>query len=197
MSTPSGWYPDQSDPRVQRFWTGSAWTAQRFWNGAEWVDAAPPPQFPPSAHPSAAATGEARHKGGGRRWWWIAAAAAAVVVVVVSVAAAGGGSGNGTSRATFCADLQGAMSGLYGGNVVHVVQGGSADSYSAAELTSMRAAISSAKHLAGEAPDGPKQTLEGLARGLTAHLNGRADSNLDDDVDIQLGRINAWHATNC
>ncbi len=189
MSTPSGWYPDPVDPRVQRFWTGSGWTAQRFWNGAEWVEAAPPPYGQP--------LGAAGPKRRARRYWWAGAVAAVVAVVVVVAVAAGGGSGSGASRKTFCADLGTALSGLYGGNVTHVVQGGSANSYSAAEVASMRTAISSANQLAGEAPDAPKQYLEGLARGLIANVEGREDANLDDDVDIQLGRINAWHAANC
>jgi hypothetical protein len=33
-----GWYPDQQDMNVQRYWDGSAWTSARHWGGTEWVD---------------------------------------------------------------------------------------------------------------------------------------------------------------
>jgi hypothetical protein len=33
-----GWYPDQQDMNVQRYWDGSAWTSARHWAGTEWVD---------------------------------------------------------------------------------------------------------------------------------------------------------------
>lgn len=33
-----GWYPDQQDMKVQRYWDGSAWTSTRHWDGTQWVD---------------------------------------------------------------------------------------------------------------------------------------------------------------
>jgi hypothetical protein len=33
-----GWFPDQQDMKVQRYWDGSAWTATRRWEGDRWVD---------------------------------------------------------------------------------------------------------------------------------------------------------------
>jgi hypothetical protein len=32
-----GWYPDQYDMALQRYWTGSAWTTTRHWDGSVWV----------------------------------------------------------------------------------------------------------------------------------------------------------------
>jgi Protein of unknown function (DUF2510) len=33
-----GWFPDQQDMKVQRYWDGSAWTATRRWEDDRWVD---------------------------------------------------------------------------------------------------------------------------------------------------------------
>jgi hypothetical protein len=134
-----------------------------------------------------------------RRLWWLLGAlvTAGVVVVVIAVAAGGGGSGGTASRQTFCSDLGGALSGLYAGNILKVVQGGSSDAYTDEETASMRAAVSSANRLAKEAPDPPSSYLQGLARGLGANLAGREDLNAADDVDVQLGQVNAWHAVHC
>jgi hypothetical protein len=33
-----GWYPDQQNMQIQRYWDGSAWTATRHWDGSAWVD---------------------------------------------------------------------------------------------------------------------------------------------------------------
>jgi len=190
MSTPTGWYTDPADQRVQRFWDGSNWTTQRVWNGSQWVEQALAPYPQVSGAPPA--------KRRSRRGWWIATAVVgAVVVVVVAVTVAGGDSGSSVSKQTFCSDLDGAMSGLYGGKIVHVIQGGETDSRSAEETARIRAAISSAKHLADEAPGVPKHYLNGLARGLTASLAGREDLNAADDVDVQLAELNAWHALHC
>jgi hypothetical protein len=187
MSTPAGWYADPADPRVQRFWTGSTWTAQRVWTGTQWVD--------PAAVPPPPGVGTLRP----RRLWWVMGllVAVGVVVVAIAIAAGGGDSGGTASRQTFCSDLGSALSGLYQGNVVKVVHGGSSDPYTDDETANMRAAISSAERLAKEAPDPPKRYLQGLARGLSANLAGRVDLNAEDDVDVQLGQLNAWHAVNC
>jgi hypothetical protein len=117
--------------------------------------------------------------------------------VVIAVVAARGGSGSTASHQTFCGDLDTALPELNNGNIVHVTQGGDSDPYTADEKSTMRTAITSAKHLAGEAPDVPKRYLDGLARGLAANLAGREDLDVDDDVDVQLGQLSAWDAVNC
>jgi len=33
-----GWYPDQHDMLVQRYWDGSAWVGTRHWEENRWVD---------------------------------------------------------------------------------------------------------------------------------------------------------------
>jgi hypothetical protein len=33
-----GWFPDQQDMTVQRYWDGSAWTRTRRWDNDQWVD---------------------------------------------------------------------------------------------------------------------------------------------------------------
>jgi hypothetical protein len=33
-----GWFPDQQDMKLQRYWDGSAWTHTRRWEGDRWVD---------------------------------------------------------------------------------------------------------------------------------------------------------------
>ena len=195
MSPPAGWYADPADPRVQRFWTGSAWTAQQVWNGTQWVD---PAALRASNEPSGPPGPSAGPRRPRRLWWALGAlVTAGVVVVVIAVAARRGGSGGPASRQAFCSDLGGALSDLYAGNIVKVVQGGSSDPYTAEETASMRAAVSSANTLAKEAPDPPRSYLRGLARGLGANLAGREDLNAADDVDVQLGQINAWHAVHC
>jgi hypothetical protein len=34
----AGWFPDQQDMKVQRYWDGSAWTRTRRWENDQWVD---------------------------------------------------------------------------------------------------------------------------------------------------------------
>jgi Protein of unknown function (DUF2510) len=94
QSMGAGWYTDpagMNDPRVQRYWDGSGWTAQRAWNGAQWVETAqgaPAPVVAPLAVPP-----KHRHRG-----LWIgggAALAVAVVGVVTAVALSAGGSHKG------------------------------------------------------------------------------------------------------
>jgi hypothetical protein len=75
MSSPAGWHTDPNDPRVQRYWDGSAWTGQRIWDGAKWVDAAAP-------------LGQ-RISG---RWWWLGGAMLAAIAVGSILAATVGGS---------------------------------------------------------------------------------------------------------
>ena len=43
-----GWYPDQQDMKVQRYWDGAAFTSTRHWAGHEWVK---PDPNPPNAAP--------------------------------------------------------------------------------------------------------------------------------------------------
>jgi hypothetical protein len=97
QSMGAGWYTDpagMNDPRVQRYWDGSGWTAQRAWNGAQWVETAqgaPAPVVAPLAVPP-----KHRHRG-----LWIgggAALAVAVVGVVTAVALSAGGSHKGLAR---------------------------------------------------------------------------------------------------
>ena len=38
-----GWYPDQRDMAVQRYWDGTTFTATRHWDGHQWVDPDPNP----------------------------------------------------------------------------------------------------------------------------------------------------------
>jgi hypothetical protein len=33
-----GWYPDQQDMKVQRYWDGSAWVGTRHWEENGWID---------------------------------------------------------------------------------------------------------------------------------------------------------------
>jgi hypothetical protein len=33
-----GWYPDQQDMKVQRYWDGSAWTGTRHWAEDRWIE---------------------------------------------------------------------------------------------------------------------------------------------------------------
>jgi hypothetical protein len=33
-----GWFPDQQDMEVQRYWDGTAWTRTRRWRNDQWVD---------------------------------------------------------------------------------------------------------------------------------------------------------------
>jgi hypothetical protein len=33
-----GWYPDEHDMKVQRYWDGSAWVGRRHWEENRWVD---------------------------------------------------------------------------------------------------------------------------------------------------------------
>jgi hypothetical protein len=33
-----GWYPDQQDMKVQRYWDGSAWTGTRHWDENRWFE---------------------------------------------------------------------------------------------------------------------------------------------------------------
>ena len=33
-----GWYPDQQDIKVQRYWDGSAWTGTRHWDENRWIE---------------------------------------------------------------------------------------------------------------------------------------------------------------
>jgi hypothetical protein len=33
-----GWYPDQQDMKVQRYWDGSAWTGTRHWEENRWIE---------------------------------------------------------------------------------------------------------------------------------------------------------------
>jgi hypothetical protein len=32
-----GWYPDQQNMALQRFWDGTRWTGSRHWDGSAWV----------------------------------------------------------------------------------------------------------------------------------------------------------------
>jgi hypothetical protein len=34
----AGWFPDQQDMTVQRYWDGSTWTRTRRWENNQWVD---------------------------------------------------------------------------------------------------------------------------------------------------------------
>ncbi len=38
-SQPAGWYPENGNPRAQRYWDGRAWTQRAEWNGVEWAPA--------------------------------------------------------------------------------------------------------------------------------------------------------------
>jgi Protein of unknown function (DUF2510) len=81
----AGWYADPSnDPRVQRYWDGSAWTVQRVWDGARWAE---PAQVAPAVAPPAVPPNQ-----GQRRLWIGAALGVTVVGVVVAVIASSGGS---------------------------------------------------------------------------------------------------------
>jgi Protein of unknown function (DUF2510) len=35
-----GWYPDEADANVTRYWDGTQWRHERVWDGAEWIDRA-------------------------------------------------------------------------------------------------------------------------------------------------------------
>jgi hypothetical protein len=38
-----GWYPDQRDMTVQRYWDGTTFTSTRHWDGQQWMDPDPNP----------------------------------------------------------------------------------------------------------------------------------------------------------
>lgn len=60
MTEQAGWYPDPRNPRITRFWTGSAWSAERFWDGSAWVERAEwaaPAGVASTSQPRAAWTG--------------------------------------------------------------------------------------------------------------------------------------------
>jgi hypothetical protein len=83
MSTPAGWYPDPVDQRMQRFWTGSAWTAQRIWTGSGWADAAP--ARPTAASKLATAPPKRRSSEAGRRLASILALLCAMGVAAIAI----------------------------------------------------------------------------------------------------------------
>ncbi len=60
MSQSQGWYPDQHDPTVMRYWDGTTWIGERVWDGTQWAEraaaaAAPQAAAPPATPPPAAA----------------------------------------------------------------------------------------------------------------------------------------------
>jgi hypothetical protein len=67
MTAHAGWYPDEHDPRVTRYWDGGRWTEVMTWNGTAWVAVPPPPPAavardtatPPVAAPPAAVAPDA------------------------------------------------------------------------------------------------------------------------------------------
>jgi hypothetical protein len=79
----AGWYPDERDANVTRYWDGAAWTAQRVWDGSTWV--APEATATDSLRVAAATISAAAARLDGRlpratRFWTLAGGAAGVAI---------------------------------------------------------------------------------------------------------------------
>jgi len=199
-TSPAGWHADPADPRVRRYWDGSVWRAQRVWNGAQWVHTAlgaPPPVVTQSAVPTTR-----RHRG----LWIGAGAVLAVVVVVIAVTAVAAGKSGSENHAASCRDLSSATTLFTRAAITQDTADGPLrpdpagnlyNEYSAAQKAQLRAAISRAKSLESTAPSGLKSELGAIARGLSAALANRNDSNVNDDPTINNSGLTTWLIANC
>lgn len=183
MSSPAGWHADPSDPRVQRYWDGSGWTAQRVWNGAQWADTAlgvPPPVV---------SSKRRRH-----RVLWIGGGVVAVIVAVSAVVAAAGGGGSHTeNHAAFCRDLDNATGTFQRINPGMML----GNRYTTAQRAQMRQAASLAASLAARAPGEVKPDLAAIARDYNYVLTGQLSGDPADAINTHAAALVFWWSGNC
>ncbi|MXG88500.1 OB-fold protein [Nocardioides flavescens] len=96
--TPSGWFPDSSNPNQERFWDGSAWTEQTRPRGPQ----PGPTGYQQTGNPKADAKAAKAYAKASRPWFkkkrFIIPMA--LVVLVVAGSALGGGGDDGSETAT-------------------------------------------------------------------------------------------------